>query len=166
MIPEDTSRLSFRCFNRDDLEQVVLLNRDPQVMTYFPGMKSMDEIKLDFKRYLEYNKKYPGYGYWYTSLKDQNRFIGFFVVKILPETGETEIGYRLLPDYWGQGLATEGARAMVAYTESYLKVSRVVGVVNPKNLASSRVLEKAGLHFERYGRFYQVQCAYYSKEIL
>ena len=166
MIPQDTSRLSFRCFKSGDLDQVLLLNRDPKVMTYFPGMKTIDEIKLDFKRYLEYHQKYPGYGYWYTSLKDQNVFVGFFVVKILAETGETEIGYRLLPEYWGRGLATEGAKGMVDYVKNTLKISRVVGVVNPENLASRKVLENAGLLFERYGRFYQVHCAYYGKEIL
>jgi ribosomal-protein-alanine N-acetyltransferase len=85
-------------------------------------------------------------------------------VKILPETGETEIGYRLLPKYWGRGLATEGARAMVDYSLRNLRVDKVVGVASPENLASRRVLEKAGLEFRKYDRFYQVQCAYYSLE--
>lgn len=165
MIPAATSRLSFRNFRQQDLPQVILMNRDPKVMTYFPEIKSEDEITLDFDRYLKYHLSHPGYGYWHTSLRQQNQFIGFFIVKVLPETGETEIGYRLLPQYWGQGLATEGARAMVKHARDHLKVKRVVGVADPENQASRRVLEKAGLEFELQGRFYQVTCAYYSMEL-
>ena len=164
MIPAATSRLAFRHFRQEDFPQILQLNRDPKVMTYFPEMRSEDEIKMDFDRYLNYHLSHPGYGYWHTSLRHQNQFIGFFIVKVLPETGETEIGYRLLPQYWGQGLATEGAIAMVKYARDQLKVKRVVGVANPENQASRRVLEKAGLEFESTGRFYQVSCVYYSME--
>lgn len=166
MTPEPTERLFFRHFQKTDLHAVIELNRDPEVMRYFPELKSIDEISLDFKRYLKYHLEHPGYGYWHTSFTHRGRheFAGFFLVKILPETGETEIGYRLLPKYWGRGLATEGARAMVDYSLRNLRVDKVVGVASPENLASRRVLEKAGLEFRKYDRFYQVQCAYYSLE--
>jgi len=164
MIPDPTERLCFRFFKKEDFQLILKLNSDPRVMTYFPEIKDTEAIELDFKRYIGYHRQYPGYGYWHTALKEGQQFVGFFIVKVLPESGETEIGYRLLPEYWGQGLATEGARAMVNYCFDILRVNRVVGVSHPENKASCRVLEKAGLEFQKQGRFYQVECAYYSLE--
>ena len=51
---------------------------------------------------------------------------------------------------------------MVKYAFDILGVDKVVGVVNPSNKPSARVLEKAGLQFIKYDRFYQVNCAYYT----
>ena len=56
-----------------------------------------------------------------------------------------ELGYDLHPDVWGQGLATEAARAVVDAALGPLGVERVVAVVKPANAASRRVLEKVGL---------------------
>jgi RimJ/RimL family protein N-acetyltransferase len=58
---------------------------------------------------------------------------------------EIELGYDLHPDAWGRGLATEGARAVMQHAFGPLGLERVVAVVKPDNIASQRVLEKAGL---------------------
>jgi RimJ/RimL family protein N-acetyltransferase len=162
MIPPPTSRLCFRFFEKDDLPLVEQLNSNPDVTYYLGGVSNRDEVELSFQRYLKYHHQHPGYGYWCTVLNSPQVFVGWFIVKLLPETGETEIGYRLLPEFWGRGLATEGALSMVNYALEELKLTNVVGVAAPGNIASRRVLEKAGLTFRKYGRYYQTQCAYYS----
>ncbi len=162
MIPLSTHRLCFRFFKKSDFSLVEKLNTDPKVTSYLGGNSDPDMLEVSFRRYLTYHRQYPGYGYWFTFLKEKGTFVGFFVTKMLPETGETEIGYRLLPEFWGKGLATEGALAMVDYARNHLKVSKVVGVAQPRNVASRKVLEKAGLEFKKFDRFYQTQCAYYS----
>ncbi len=162
MIPQETKRLHFRYFRNSDFSLVKVLNSNPLVTTYVGGAKSDQEIELSMEKYLNYHLQHPGYGYWFTRLKGSNQFIGYFLVKTLVETGETEIGYRLHPDYWGQGLATEGATALLNYCFDKLGKDRVVAVAHPDNMASRRVLEKSGLRFKEYGKYYQVRCAYYS----
>jgi [ribosomal protein S5]-alanine N-acetyltransferase len=61
---------------------------------------------------------------------------------------EVELGYRLKVPYWGKGYATEVARAWLAYGFDELALDRIVGVTNPDNVASQRVLEKIGMHRE------------------
>jgi len=163
MIPGPTDRLTFRFFETGDLHLIQRLNSDPSVTSYVGGVKSQEEISVDFDRYSNYHKDHPGFGYWFTSLKKSSEFVGFFLVKLLAETAEVEIGYRLLPEYWGRGLATEGALQMVRYAFNSLKTDRVVGVTLPENVASRRVLEKAGLKFVKYHRYYQCDCAYYAR---
>ena len=68
--------------------------------------------------------------------------------KYLPEFGETDIGYRFVRHCWGQGLATESALPLMAYGREVLGLERIVGLVDPENVASARVLVKLGLAFE------------------
>jgi ribosomal-protein-alanine N-acetyltransferase len=65
----------------------------------------------------------------------------------MEELDEVDVAYRLLPAYWGQGLATEAAQASVRYGFAKLGLKRIIGLAMPENIASIRVLEKAGLHY-------------------
>jgi [ribosomal protein S5]-alanine N-acetyltransferase len=62
---------------------------------------------------------------------------------------EIEIGYRLHPDYWNRGLATEAARAVRRYAFEVLKLERVISLIHPENHASRRVTEKTGMKLEK-----------------
>ena len=75
--------------------------------------------------------------------------IGFCGPKFLPEMQAVELGYRFLSDFWGKGLATESARAAVAYSRDVLRLGRLIALVHPENVASARVLGKLGFVFER-----------------
>src|SRR5881227_3139476 len=69
-------------------------------------------------------------------------------------SAEVEVGYRLSPRMWGRGYATEGARALLRYGFDVLGLYRIVGLTHPENLASQRVLCKAGLREAGWGRYY------------
>jgi RimJ/RimL family protein N-acetyltransferase len=64
------------------------------------------------------------------------------------------VGYRLLRNAWGHGFATEGARELVRYGFDSVGLHRIIGVTHPDNLASQRVLMKAGLADAGFGRYY------------
>ncbi|HEX7995218.1 MAG TPA: GNAT family N-acetyltransferase [Streptosporangiaceae bacterium] len=66
-------------------------------------------------------------------------------VGLRPGTDVAELGYRLLPEVWGLGFATEGARALIGHGFTELDLARVVATTMTVNLASRRVLQKAGL---------------------
>ena len=161
MIPGATERLEFRYFQQSDLPVIDQINRDEEATRFVGGVKNDQEIEISMKKYLNFHLEHPGYGYWYTSLKTSGAFVGFFLVKILVETGETEIGYRLMPKYWGMGLASEGAKALVEHCFRHIGCQKVVAVTHPDNLASRRVLEKTGLIFKKFDQYYQVRCTYY-----
>jgi RimJ/RimL family protein N-acetyltransferase len=142
----ETDRLVLRQFVLDDAAAVFRIQSDPEVMRYTgePPAANIDEIRqmlaerpiADYARF--------GFGRWACILKSNGELIGGVGLKYLPELGEVDLGYRLRRDYWGQGFATEAARACVEYGFSKLTLPKIVGLVEPENIASARVLEKAG----------------------
>ncbi len=75
-------------------------------------------------------------------------------LKVLEDwQGEVDLGYRFLPEYWGQGLATEASRAALQYGFEVIGLKRVIGLVMPENVASIRVLEKVGMQYEKSVRY-------------
>src|SRR5262249_33667778 len=89
-----------------------------------------------------------GFGRWAVILKETGRLIGFNGLKYLDELGEVDLGYRFLPEYWGRGLATETGLPCVQYGFEKIGLKRILGLVDPPNKASSRVLEKLGFVFD------------------
>ena len=82
-------------------------------------------------------------------------------LKYLEELGEVDVAYRLLPTHWGQGLATEAALASVRYGFADLGLKQIIGLVMPENIASVRVLEKAGLRYTETVTFWEHQFSKY-----
>lgn len=62
---------------------------------------------------------------------------------------EIELSYRLARSYWGQGLGSEAAQACRDYAFTQLKLKRLISIIEPRNVASIRVAEKAGLILEQ-----------------
>src|ERR1019366_2151713 len=117
MTPLETERLLLREFTEDDVEAYFQLGSDPFVTRYTrdPGLKSLDEALpvLRERPLADYRKH--GYGRWAVVLKSHNQVIGFAGLKYLDDLHVVDIGYRLLPAYWHQGLATESAAPAIQY---------------------------------------------------
>jgi len=145
----ETPRLLLRPFTLDDLEAYFRLGTDPDVIRYTgdAGIETIDDARAlmlaspiaDYQKY--------GYGRLACVLKSTGAVIGFNGLKYLDDLGEVDLGYRLLPAYWGAGLATEGARAALALGFDALKLPRILGLAMPDNGASVRVLQKLGFTF-------------------
>jgi RimJ/RimL family protein N-acetyltransferase len=90
-----------------------------------------------------------GFGRWAVVLKGNDTFIGWCGLKYLPEESEVDVGYRLLPEFWGMGFATETARACNEYGFSKLGLTRIVARVHKENFRSMRVAEKIGMIYEK-----------------
>src|ERR1035437_2485679 len=77
-------------------------------------------------------------------------YVGLSVPLFLPEImPSVEIGWRLDPSYWGQGFATEGARAVLPHAFETLKLDELISIYEPENEGSGKVMQRIGMHFER-----------------
>ena len=152
----DTERLRLREFRASDVDPLYRLNSDPRVMRYI-GNGSIDTRESAERavfRSMKYYRNYPGLGVWPAEDGTTGAFVGWFCLKYVPQTVEIEVGYRLAPDAWGRGYATEGARALLRYGFDELGLDRIIGLTHPDNAASQRVLQKAGLADAGWGRYY------------
>jgi RimJ/RimL family protein N-acetyltransferase len=151
-----TLRLDLREFVAGDFDDVWRLNQDPLVMRYIGDGKlsTRAEVAVTMRRIPRIYRLYPGLGSWRAARRDTGAYIGWFTLKYIPRTVEVEVGYRLLRNAWGHGFATEGARELVRYGFDSVGLHRIIGVTHPDNLASQRVLMKAGLADAGFGRYY------------
>ena len=151
-----TKRLRLRRFAPDDVDTLHALDSDPRVMRYIGDGRTScrDETQAAIDRILARYRDHPGQGVWHASRRDDGRFVGWVSLKHAGDSPDIEIGYRLVHDAWGQGFATELARAMVVRGFEVLGLTRIIGVTHPDNLASQRVLRKIGMRDEGWGRYY------------
>lgn len=149
----ETQRTYVRPFTPGDVAAVLKLNSNAEV-TLYTGDANEVQTPEDARAVIRevWLKEYAAYGYgrWAVVHKKDNQVIGFAGFKFLPEVGMPDIGYRLLPQYWGQGLATEVVLACAQYGRNTLGIKEYFGDVMADNHASVRLLQKLGLTFNRY----------------
>jgi RimJ/RimL family protein N-acetyltransferase len=144
-----TERLILREYTEDDAPAFFRLNSDPQVMRYVPDqpMQSVEQARQVLVSHPLTDYRERGYGRFACVLKDTGEHIGFSGLKYIPEIGGVDLGFRFLPAYWGKGLATEAAEASLRYGFEKLNLEQIIGLAEPENHASIRVLEKVGMQF-------------------
>jgi RimJ/RimL family protein N-acetyltransferase len=151
----ETLRIALRQFVPEDIDDLYRLDGDPRVMHFFGGKPAPHAaVDASLRRILRYYALYPDLGAWYATRRDTGAFIGWFCFKYAGRSPDIEVGYRLVHRAWGQGFATEGATALVHYGFDDLGLQRIIGVTHPDNVASQRVLVKAGLVDSGWGRYY------------
>ena len=148
----ETERLLFRRLVMDDLDALYKLYSDPEVRQYYPeGVLNYEETREELEWFLNGHPKHPELGLWATVHKPSGKFIGRS--GLLPWTiegrHEVEIAYLLDKEFWGQGLASEGALAIRDYALKKLGLPRLVCLIDPKNIASQKVAEKIGMTLEK-----------------
>ena len=141
----ETNRLQHRAFAVDDAEAFFAINGNPEVMRFTaePLLASVGEARQAIANYPDFDEF--GYGRWACVLRETGEIIGFCGLKYLPDLEAVDVGYRFLPRYWGQGLATEACVASLDFGFTTLCLDQIIGLVVPANAASIRVLEKAGM---------------------
>jgi ribosomal-protein-alanine N-acetyltransferase len=115
-------------------------------MKYFP--KTTPPPQAWVEKYIQHHLDHwreRGYGHWAVVLEQDDRVMGWCGLEFLPELKQTEVAYLLCGEAQGRGLATEAARAALAFGFTTCKLCEIIGLVHPENAASIRVLEKCGL---------------------
>jgi RimJ/RimL family protein N-acetyltransferase len=147
----ETQRLWLREYVPEDAQATFELGSDPLVQQYTddPRFASVEEARTALIEHPIADYRKFGFGRWAVVFKPNGKLIGMAGLKYLADCREVDLGYRLLPEYWGLGLATEASLASVRYGFQALQLSRIIGLVDPVNVQSVRVLEKCGLAFEK-----------------
>ena len=151
MIIQETDRLILRHFHIFDAQAIDHVFGDPEVMLYGPGIQSQSWVRDWLLGCLESYQKL-GFGPWSVVEKNSSSVIGYAGLFHFPDIDgrpEIETGYRLARSHWGQGLATEAVTAIREYAFNILCLHRLVALIDPQNIASIRVAEKVGMHYEK-----------------
>lgn len=145
----ETPRLILREFTEADVAAYFEMGNDPRVTRFTgdPAYQNLEQAleSLRARPLADYRKH--GYGRWAVVLKSSGDVIGLCGLKFLDELQAVDLGYRLLPPYWGQGLATEAARPTLRYGFETLRLDEILGLVDPNNVPSVRILQKLGMTF-------------------
>ncbi len=166
MLEIETQRLRLRQYSLDDLDKLAIILSNPEVMRYSPrGAIPKEHVQQATKEILEFfmnHWKQHGFGVWAVLEKKSNQLIGHCGLNFLPDSPEVEILYRFAQAYWNQGIATEATKASLRYRFEEVKLARIVAITLPEHTASRRVMEKAGLKYEKDAHFYSLDVVYYA----
>lgn len=148
----ESERLLIRPFQLEDLEAMYELNSNPIVQKYTGDklIHTIDEARNVLENVVLKDYKDYGYGRLAVIYKPDNKLIGFTGIKYLPEAGgESDLGYRFLPEYWGKGIATESSRMSLKFAFEKLKLKKIIGFTEVENIASTTVLKKMGFRITK-----------------
>ena len=148
-----TSNLRLRRWSPQDLEALARIFAIPEVWQYPFGRGLTLEETEGFLAMQIAAQSTGGWAEWAVELISNGALVGYIGLAephFLPEVMPTvEVGWRLDPAVWGRGLATEGARAVLAHGFSNPGLREVVSIYQPENAASGRVMVRLGMRFDR-----------------
>src|SRR5581483_6010421 len=151
----ETGRLLMRPFTMDDLEEAhAVLDTHPDVWRYDPGYAPSLERREFLLRFRVLEYLMQGFGCLALILKENQRMIGYCGLQLYlwehppQSTPEVELFYKLGREYWGQGYATEAARAIIDFAFNKLKIKRIVSQANGENAASVALMRRVGMRIQ------------------
>lgn len=152
-------RLELRGWTRseEDLSRAARLWSDEEVTRFLGGPYSPEEVRARVEREIANGERY-GIQYWQVLTLPEREFAGCCGLKPVPGSHDAfELGFQLLPAYWGRGLAGEAARSVIAFAFDELGASALYAGRHPENTRSAALLDRLGFvqigthFFERTG---------------
>jgi [ribosomal protein S5]-alanine N-acetyltransferase len=149
----ETSRMVLERLEPDHVAELAPLLLDPRVgATLWPRPKPPTEADLreSLKAKVDHWDRY-GFGMWLLRDRHTERMVGRGGLQYTYTAGldDIEAGWAIIPERWGQGLATELAFACIEVAFNDLELLDVIAFALPTNVASRRVMEKSGFQYER-----------------
>ncbi len=147
----ETNRLVLRRMSIEDADFILGLLNEPSWLRFIGdrGVRTLEDARA-------YILKGPvdmydrlGFGLYITELKGEGVPIGICGLVKRDFLADVDIGFALLPGFWGQGYAYEAASAVMEHGKAALGLKRIAAITNPANQSSIRLLEKLGMKFDR-----------------
>jgi RimJ/RimL family protein N-acetyltransferase len=141
--------LILRGFTPDDFEPFAAIVSDPEVVRFLDDGApiSREECWRGIAVFLGH-WHLRGYGWWAVEERDTGRFLGRIGLYNPEGWPGIEVGWLLGREVWGRGLATEGAKAALAFAFDVVGADHVISLIDPRNTRSIRVAEKIGARYE------------------
>lgn len=152
-----TPRLALRAWRYSDVDPYAAMNADPRVMRWFPSTMTREQSAASAERFAALHDEL-GFTGWAVEVLESERgaasFVGF--VGLVPPAWPApfahtdpliEVGWRLSPDWWGLGIATEAAQAALRFAFSTAGLDEVVSFTVPANLPSQAVMQRIGMRY-------------------
>jgi [ribosomal protein S5]-alanine N-acetyltransferase len=145
-----TQGLVLRPLDMEDRDALFQISQEENIFRYFPTQAawSMEKVEKYINHQIAHWQKYD-YGHWAVTMRETGQLMGWNGLEFLSDTNETEVGYLFSKEFWGKGYATEATNATVNFGIEKAKLKEIIGLTDPENIASQRVLEKSGLLFTR-----------------
>lgn len=142
----ETKRCSLTLVQEEDRQDVAQLFVNPEVRTYLGGVRDRDTVKSILDEMLAPEDDSCN---WVVREKETQEFIGLMTLDLHHEGVDQELSYQFLPEWWGQGYATEAAAVIIDYALKELQLPALVAETQSANTPSCRLLEKLGMKLER-----------------
>ena len=147
----ETDRLLIQTFSEDDAGFILELLNTPAWLTFIGdrGVRTLEDARQYILNGPIRNYEQFGFGPYRVVLKSSGEPIGMCGLFKRDNLEDMDIGFAYLPEHIGKGYGLEAAKSVMDYARDGLGATRIVGIVNPANVNSIRLLEKLGLRFER-----------------
>ncbi|MBI4978043.1 MAG: GNAT family N-acetyltransferase [Spirochaetes bacterium] len=145
-----SERILLAAISPGDLEPLLQLAGDERVMKFFPKVLDRSEAEAMLRKIINQYALY-GHSFWKIVGARGTEFIGIagLLHQVVDGNEETEISYRVLPQFWKQGYASEAALLCKTYARDVLKKTRIISLIRPENVPSQGVAKKLGAVIEK-----------------
>ena len=154
MVGPETGRLNFVAFSPEHADDLFRLMNDPDWLRNIGdrGIRTIDDARAQIELKYRPQLREQGFGFFVLVDKASGAMAGMCGLIRREGLDGIDLGYALLPEFRGCGLAVEAATAVLAWAHAQLGLTRILAIVSPDNAASIAVLERVGMHFERFIR--------------
>ncbi len=149
-----------------DLDSLARIWSDPEVTRFLPSRGNpipKEKVEKALASFVEHWQEQE-YGIWKIVEDETDKMVGYCGLRYLDELNEVELVYGLSKEYWGRGIATKAAKASVLYGFDVANLDRIIAMALPDNEPSKKVIEKAGLKYEKQIHIFNLDGLYYSIE--
>lgn len=160
-----SERLIFNHYTFSDFEDYFQLVSNIDVMKMVTGRPDEEsEARERFENMLSDNVKNLIIGRFKVTLKSNGSFVGHAKLE-MTKKNEAEIGYLLMPEFWGKGYGSEIAYSMVNLGKQIEDIHTLVAIIDPENVASQKILMNQGFEWDYDGDYHGLPAAYYKFKI-
>ncbi len=159
----ETEQLLLRMFRAEDLDTAYKLFSDADVQKYLApeNIRTLEQTKSTLRNLVRRWEE-RNFGIWCVTHKNSGEAAGYCGFQYFEDTSDVELVFAFLKNYWGNGLATEAAKACLRYWLEELTLEKIVAATSQQNIGSQRVLEKIGMNFVEKSAFHDIDAVTYS----
>jgi len=150
-----SERLMLREIEEDDWLALHVVHSDPEVTRFWEKLRTVEQTRESVREAIHANQVSPRHSYDFAIIRTSDQaLIGQIGIGAAEcrHHGSLDFGYALARQYWGNGYMTEALKTLLRFGFTELGAHRICAECDPSNLASARVMEKAGMRCEAHFR--------------